>query len=316
MPRCGPRHRAPVAGSTSPVGDRTWLKKSSRVRRRHGPAGGFDDLLRVLGQHRQREGAQRQPLALGGPLPAPVQEDRLAEYGTGTRSARRWYRPALTTYQLDRVLRLDAWAGAGQLSRARHAGQRRHGHGLPRRAQPDETPGRRQGAAGGRGLCAVGRQRFYAEMRVLAELCHPNIVMAFDAGEASPADPTLPGTDLSGHGAGRRRRPGASRPRATDRATWPTACNFIHQAASGLQAAHDRHLVHRDIKPSNILLTSAGQAKLVDFGLARQFCSRLTDPRTLLGSSGVHAAGAESRSVGGRQGSGHLRPGQRRCSGC
>jgi response regulator RpfG family c-di-GMP phosphodiesterase len=127
------------------------------------------------------------------------------------------------------------------------------------------------------------RHRFYAEMRVLAELCHPHIVMAFDAGEVVPEEPGLPeliylvmepvdGGDLERH--------------VLDHGTCDvaTACNYIHQAASGLQAAHDRHLVHRDIKPSNILLTRAGQVKLVDFGLARQFCSRLTDPRALLGS--------------------------------
>jgi response regulator RpfG family c-di-GMP phosphodiesterase/serine/threonine protein kinase len=127
------------------------------------------------------------------------------------------------------------------------------------------------------------RQRFYAEMRVLAELCHPHIVMAFDAGDVVPAEPTLPiliylvmelveGGDLE--------RLVLDKGRCDVR----TACQYIHQAASGLQAAHDRHLVHRDIKPSNILLSSTGQTKLVDFGLARQFCSKLTDPRSLLGS--------------------------------
>jgi response regulator RpfG family c-di-GMP phosphodiesterase len=127
------------------------------------------------------------------------------------------------------------------------------------------------------------RQRFYAEMRVLADLHHPNIVLAFDAGEIRPSQPKLAelvylvmelveGGDLEKHVLRR------------GRCTVAEACNFIRQAACGLQAAHDRHLVHRDVKPSNILLTPFGQAKLVDFGLARQFCSRLTDPRALLGS--------------------------------
>jgi serine/threonine protein kinase len=127
------------------------------------------------------------------------------------------------------------------------------------------------------------RQRFYSEMRVLADLFHPNVVLAFDAGEVRSADPSLPelvylvmelveGGDLEKqvlrHG-----------PFSVAR-----ACDFVRQAACGLQAAHDRHLVHRDLKPSNLLLTPSGQVKLVDFGLVRQFSSRLTDPRALLGS--------------------------------
>src|SRR5207248_6670919 len=48
--------------------------------------------------------------------------------------------------------------------------------------------------------------------------------------------------------------------------------------------AHDHHLIHRDMKPSNLLLSEQGQVKVVDFGLARQFSSRLTDPRALLGT--------------------------------
>jgi response regulator RpfG family c-di-GMP phosphodiesterase/serine/threonine protein kinase len=130
---------------------------------------------------------------------------------------------------------------------------------------------------------AALRQRFYSEMRVLAELSHAHVVMAFDAGEVVPPDPATPGLiylvmelvdggDLEQHVIAR------------GRCGITEACNYIRQAASGLQAAHDRHLIHRDIKPSNILLTRSGQAKLVDFGLARQFCSRLTDPRALLGS--------------------------------
>ena len=127
------------------------------------------------------------------------------------------------------------------------------------------------------------RQRFYAEMRVLAELNHPNIVQAFDAGDVPPPGPNMPaltylvmelvsGGDLEqyveSHGP----------------LSVPQACDWMRQAAQGLQAAHDMHVVHRDIKPSNLLLAAHGQVKLVDFGLVRQFCSQLTDPRALLGS--------------------------------
>jgi len=44
---------------------------------------------------------------------------------------------------------------------------------------------------------------------------------------------------------------------------------LTRQVAEALQHAYDRKVVHRDIKPSNILVTQAGQAKLVDMGLAR-----------------------------------------------
>lgn len=126
-------------------------------------------------------------------------------------------------------------------------------------------------------------ERFYAEMRVLADLHHPNIVLAFDAGLLQAAGPNMPGLlylvmefvpgcDLELHVLN------------NGPVTIPQACEWVRQAACGLQEAHDQHLIHRDIKPSNILLSKQNQVKLVDFGLARQFSSRLTDPRALLGT--------------------------------
>lgn len=130
------------------------------------------------------------------------------------------------------------------------------------------------------------RERFYAEMRILAELSHPNLVQAIDAGEIKMGEGNPPARQeliylvmelLEGGDLDQRVvRQGPC--------SIPEACSYIRQAAAGLQVAHDRHLIHRDIKPSNVLLTRLSQAKLVDFGLTRRFSSKLTDPRVLLGS--------------------------------
>lgn len=126
------------------------------------------------------------------------------------------------------------------------------------------------------------RQRFYSEMRALAELSHPNIVAALDAGEVTG------GVDRAGaiylvlelvSGGDLERYVQDNGPCSVSQ-----ACAYIRQAATGLHVAHDRHIIHRDIKPSNLLLNEEDQIKLVDFGLARTFSSRLTDPRALLGS--------------------------------
>ena len=50
------------------------------------------------------------------------------------------------------------------------------------------------------------------------------------------------------------------------------ACNFVYQAALGLQHAHEEGLVHRDIKPGNLMLSHKGDKaliKVLDFGLAK-----------------------------------------------
>src|SRR5205807_4398719 len=109
------------------------------------------------------------------------------------------------------------------------------------------------------------------------------IVTAHDAGELFPSAPRMPallylvmelvdGGDLERH------------VMEHGRVDIPQGCDWIRQAACGLQEAHDHHLIHRDVKPSNLLMTRQGQVKVVDFGLARQFCSRLTSPRALLGT--------------------------------
>jgi response regulator RpfG family c-di-GMP phosphodiesterase len=82
----------------------------------------------------------------------------------------------------------------------------------------------------------------------------------------------VPGVDLEEH----VRREGPLEP--------AKACDLAYQVASALAEAHRHGLVHRDIKPSNVQVTPEGQAKLLDFGLARQFRNGLTEPGTLLGT--------------------------------
>ena len=104
--------------------------------------------------------------------------------------------------------------------------------------------------------------RFNAEMQALGQMTHPNVVTAFDAGPLGDthfvAMEYIDGSDLTRMV--RERGPLAV----------PAACEYIRQAALGLQHAFEKGMVHRDIKPSNLLATRDGRTvKLVDLGLAR-----------------------------------------------
>ena len=104
-------------------------------------------------------------------------------------------------------------------------------------------------------------QRFEREVEAAAKLIHPNVVTAFDAGEAAGVHflvmEFVKGQDLAAlvqeHGP----------------LDIPTALDYTLQSARGLEYAHGEGVVHRDIKPSNLLLDEKGTVKILDMGLAR-----------------------------------------------
>jgi serine/threonine protein kinase len=108
--------------------------------------------------------------------------------------------------------------------------------------------------------------RFQAEVRAAAQLSHHNIAQAHDADQAGDLHflvmEYVEGINLAQALAQRGPLPVAD------------ACNYIHQAALGLQHAFDKGMVHRDVKPQNLMLTPEGRVKVLDFGLARMGSQR------------------------------------------
>ncbi len=104
-------------------------------------------------------------------------------------------------------------------------------------------------------------ERFYREVRAAARLDHANIVRALDADCAGDLH-VLVMEFVEGVSLDQAVQMKGALP-------VPLACHYVCQAAQGLQHAHDQGMVHRDIKPGNLILTPAGQVKILDFGLAR-----------------------------------------------
>jgi eukaryotic-like serine/threonine-protein kinase len=102
------------------------------------------------------------------------------------------------------------------------------------------------------------RQRFLLEGRAIARLSHPNVITVHRVGEVD-GRPYLVSEFVRGQSLRELPKP----------LTWERTLRVGLGIARGLAAAHRRGVLHRDIKPSNIVLTDEGEAKLLDFGLAK-----------------------------------------------
>src|SRR6202453_3690738 len=103
-------------------------------------------------------------------------------------------------------------------------------------------------------------QRFWREARAASSLNHPGICTIYELNDSGD-QPFIVMELLQGQSLDklyhRRQMP------------YPRLLDFGVQVADALDAAHRKGIMHRDIKPGNIFLSPSGQAKILDFGLAK-----------------------------------------------
>ncbi len=121
------------------------------------------------------------------------------------------------------------------------------------------------------------KERFEREAKSVARLQHPNIVTVYDLGYDAQGAPYIAMEYLKGQDLENRIR--------RDPLTFREKLDVVGQTCRGLAHAHKNGIVHRDIKPANVFITEGGEAKIMDFGVARWQASSHTQTGAVLGTA-------------------------------
>ena len=120
------------------------------------------------------------------------------------------------------------------------------------------------------------RQRFFREARSAGQLTHRNIITIYDFGEESGRAYIVMEL-LTGESLTNLLARGVKLPLEQQ-------VEIMMRVSEGLAFAHSRGIVHRDVKPANLFVTTDGQVKILDFGVARIASSTLTRSGLLVGT--------------------------------
>ncbi len=131
-------------------------------------------------------------------------------------------------------------------------------------------------------------KKFVSEAQAAAGLMHPNVVNVYDVGQDRGqyymVMELVEGITLKEY------------IEKKEQLSTKETISISIQMVSGIQAAHNHHIIHRDIKPQNIIISKDGKVKVTDFGIARATTSTATISTNVMGS--VHYTSPEQAKGG------------------